>query len=177
MTPMRVLLVDDDEDIRLLVRLVLTSDNAFEVCGEAGNGQEAIALARTCRPDAIILDVTMPVMDGLTALPLLRYLCPTVPVIIFTAAGTDETHCTAMQRGASAVVDKRGPPQHLIEALLDAYAPVGAPAETSAVDTRAAADTGDCWPSSSTTANGQARVSAPSWGYAPGCRSPYSSCG
>lgn len=103
--PMRVLLVDDSEDMRLLFRLALGSDPSFKVCGEATNGVEAIALVTTACPDAIVLDITMPVMDGLTALPFLRDLCPTVPVIIVTAGATRRTRLDAFERGAFAVLD------------------------------------------------------------------------
>lgn len=120
--PMRVLLVDDSEDMRLLFRLALGSDPSFKVCGEATNGVEAIALVATACPDAIVLDITMPVMDGLTALPFLRDLCPTVPVIIVTAGATHRTRLDAFERGAYAVLDL-GAAIDQLKPLLEAACP------------------------------------------------------
>ena len=103
----RVLLVDDTEDIRLLFRIALQSHAGFEVCGEATNGQEALdAVAAGC-PDAILLDVMMPVMDGLSALPLLAERCPAARIVIVTSAPTREVHREALAKGAHAVVDKQ----------------------------------------------------------------------
>ena len=103
---LRVLLVDDSADTRLLLRIVLGLNPAFEVWGEASNGEEAIALVTTSAPDAIVLDVMMPVMDGLTALPLLRALCPATPVIIMASTVTTEVRYEAFTRGAHTVLDK-----------------------------------------------------------------------
>lgn len=123
--PIRVLLVDDSEDIRLLFRLHLEFDPCFEVWGEAANGEEAIALVATTSPDVIVLDIMMPVMDGLTALPLLRELRPTIPVIIMTSAATPEARHLALGRGACAVIDKCAAIDQLKRALLAACAPTG----------------------------------------------------
>lgn len=128
MGAIRVLLVDDSEDIRLLCRLVLESDPAFVVCGEAANGEEAIALVATGCSDAIILDIEMPVMDGLTALPLLRETDPALPVIVLTAAAEPKVRQEALNRGAYAVLDKDVVAYgQLTRTLLEACALVGGP--------------------------------------------------
>lgn len=102
-----VLLVDDTEDIRLLYRIALESHVEFEIFGEAGNGQEALdALLDGC-PDAILLDVMMPVMDGLTALPLLAERCPGARITVVTAGLTPELRSEALASGAINVVDKQ----------------------------------------------------------------------
>ena len=102
-----MLLVDDTDDIRLLYRIALESHLEFEVFGEASNGQEAIdALATGC-PDAIVLDVMMPVMDGLTALPLLAERCPRTRITVVTAGLTPELRDEALAKGATNVVDKQ----------------------------------------------------------------------
>lgn len=103
----RVLLVDDTEDIRLLFRIALEADDRFEVCGEAGDGLEAVRLAASLRPDVIVLDVMMPVMDGLTALPQLRAQCPGAVVVVVTATATDDVRERAARGGAAAVVEKQ----------------------------------------------------------------------
>jgi two-component system, response regulator PdtaR len=78
-----VLVVDDNPMVRRAVRAAFHSDG-FAVCGEARDGQEAITLAGKLSPDLIILDLSMPVMNGLQAAPVLRKLVPKSPIILFT---------------------------------------------------------------------------------------------
>jgi len=73
----RVQLVDDNVVVRAAVRRLFDSHPDFEVCGEAENGREAVEKAENLKPDLIILDLAMPVMNGLEAAPLLRRCCPT----------------------------------------------------------------------------------------------------
>ena len=82
---MRVLLVDDEPDLRFMLRLHLGRDARFEVAGEAGDGQEALDCCRDLDLDLIVLDVRMPRLDGVTALPLLRERCPGAKLALFTA--------------------------------------------------------------------------------------------
>jgi CheY-like chemotaxis protein len=109
----RVLLVDDTEDMRMLLRIALQMQSDFEVYAEATNGQEALdAVADGC-PDAILLDVMMPVMDGLTALPLLVERCPRSRIVIVTTMVTKQLREQALALGAHAVVDKQEPMDEL----------------------------------------------------------------
>jgi two-component system, response regulator PdtaR len=78
-----VLIVDDSSIVRRTVSSALQSDG-FAVCGEAKDGQEAIELAGKLSPDLIILDLSMPVMNGLEAAPVLRKLVPKSPIILYT---------------------------------------------------------------------------------------------
>lgn len=119
MNPVRVLLVDDSEDMRLLCRIILEKHSALEVWGEATNGEEALLAVAEGAPDVIVLDVMMPVMDGLTALPLLRERCPSVPVLLLTASASAETHTHALELGAWRVLDKRDGLDELAVALLE----------------------------------------------------------
>lgn len=105
--PTTVLLVDDTEDIRLLYRIALESHPEFAVVGEAANGEEALAAVAAGCPDAILLDVMMPVMDGLTALPLLHERCPGARITVISAGLTTEVRGEAISNGAVAVVDKQ----------------------------------------------------------------------
>ena len=82
--PKTVLVADDSDMIRkLLCRLFETEDD-YELCAEARNGEEAISLAVIHKPDLIILDVSMPVMDGLRAAKKLKQIMPQVPILLFT---------------------------------------------------------------------------------------------
>jgi two-component system, chemotaxis family, chemotaxis protein CheY len=82
--PIRVAVIDDTSDIRELLRLVL-SRNGMDVVGEAGDGRAGVELVRTERPDVVLLDLSMPVMDGLEALPLIRELVPDAQIIVLSA--------------------------------------------------------------------------------------------
>jgi CheY-like chemotaxis protein len=114
--PVKVLIVDDTDDVRLLLRVALRNDPRFEVTGEAANGQEAIDLVAEECPDAVLLDVMMPVMDGLTALPLLLERCPDLHVVVVSAA-SEEVHQRALGLGAARVLSKTTPVEAIKEAV------------------------------------------------------------
>lgn len=82
----RVLLVDDEADIRLLLMTRFGLDPRLEVVGEAANGSEAIARARELRPNATILDLEMPVMDGFAAIPILRTVDPLMRILVYSGS-------------------------------------------------------------------------------------------
>jgi DNA-binding NarL/FixJ family response regulator len=81
---MRCLLVDDHESVRVGVTAILSSRPDIQVCGEASNGKEAIEKARELKPDLIILDVTMPVLDGINSAKEIRTFLPEVPILFFS---------------------------------------------------------------------------------------------
>jgi DNA-binding NarL/FixJ family response regulator len=91
-----VLIVDDVEIIRRALCELFTSEADFDVCGEAENGREAIEKAQELRPDLIVLDLSMPVMNGIDAARALKRLMPAVPLIIFSeysdVFSADEAH-------------------------------------------------------------------------------------
>lgn len=79
-----ILIVDDNPSIRYLLRVCVESKTGFAVCGEAGHGVEAIEKAKQLRPDLIILDLSMPVMNGAEAAVILKRSMPQVKIILFT---------------------------------------------------------------------------------------------
>jgi CheY-like chemotaxis protein len=81
-----VLVVDDNEVVRKAIETAFLSDG-FNTCVEARNGAEAIEVAKQCQPDLIILDLSMPVMNGLEAAPILRKMFPQVPIFLFSLYG------------------------------------------------------------------------------------------
>ena len=81
---MRCLLVDDHESVRMGVTAILSSRPNIQICGEASNGKEAIEKARELQPDLIILDVTMPVLDGINSAKEIRKFLPEVPILFFS---------------------------------------------------------------------------------------------
>src|ERR1700681_3106705 len=80
-----VLIVDDNVYIRQMLCDLFKPEADFEVCGEAENGKEAIAKAQELHPDLIVLDLSMPVMNGFDAARVLKRLMPTVPLIMYSA--------------------------------------------------------------------------------------------
>jgi two-component system chemotaxis response regulator CheY len=102
-----VVLIDDDEDIVALERDLLERDGRFVIVGEGGDGASAVRLARTTHPDAIVLDVLMPRMDGWEALPLIKRVSPDTQVVVISALGTDsELNDRAVWLGAATYLDK-----------------------------------------------------------------------
>jgi DNA-binding response OmpR family regulator len=78
-----ILVVDDNANIRHLLR-VFVETNGFKVCGEAENGADAVEKAKQLRPDLVLLDLTMPIMTGTEAAPILKRMMPQVKIILFT---------------------------------------------------------------------------------------------
>jgi CheY-like chemotaxis protein len=102
----RVVIVDDDGDIRLLLRLMLQSDSRFEIVAEAADGIEAIECAGETQPDLVVLDRQMPRLGGIEALPQIRERAPNAAVVLYTAQPDAGTHHAAFAAGAADVVEK-----------------------------------------------------------------------
>ena len=119
----RALIADDVPELRRLLRHVLEWSERFEVVGEAENGREAIDLAGKYLPDLMLLDVSMPVMDGLQALPLVLEASPDTKVVVLSGFEADRLGGEAKARGAAAYVEKGISPANLIKKLLEVLAP------------------------------------------------------
>jgi signal transduction histidine kinase/DNA-binding NarL/FixJ family response regulator len=113
----RVLLADDSDGLRLLVRSWLLTVEDLEVVAEASNGAEAVALTEAHRPDVVVLDVAMPVMDGLVALTELHRRFPTLPVVMLSGFAERDVAEQAARRGAYAFVEKSGDLDPLVEVV------------------------------------------------------------
>jgi DNA-binding NarL/FixJ family response regulator len=101
-----VLIADDHESIRQALCHLFTSQEDFDVCGDAENGLEAIEMAQVLHPDLILLDLSMPVMNGVEAACELKRLMPMVPIIVFSEYGDVFSEREARSTGISAVVSK-----------------------------------------------------------------------
>jgi DNA-binding NarL/FixJ family response regulator len=101
-----VLLVDDNAVIRQVLWQLFASEADFDVCGEAENGQVAIEKAQELHPDLIVMDLSMPVMNGIDAAHVLKRLMPTVPLIIFSEYSDVFSENEARSAGVSALVSK-----------------------------------------------------------------------
>jgi PAS domain S-box-containing protein len=113
----RVLIVDDAEDIRMLLRMKLTRHGHFEVVGEAVDGVDAVDQARELQPNLVLLDMAMPRMDGLQALPLIRAAVPDVRVIVLSGFNQGTLEREALAAGADRYVVKGGSMQELLEVI------------------------------------------------------------
>lgn len=100
-----VLVVDDSATIRKMLAAAFLSDG-FKTCVEAENGKEAIEAAKQIKPDVIILDLSMPVMNGLEAASKLRQFLPKTPIILFSLYGDSVSKTHASQAGVSLVLLK-----------------------------------------------------------------------
>lgn len=115
--PLRVVLADDHAVVREGLRALVDACDGIEVVGEASNGREAVQRSCQLRPDVLVLDLSMPEMDGATATEEVRRLCPEVRVIALTAHD-DRAHLTRLlAAGASGYVLKRGAADELVRAI------------------------------------------------------------
>lgn len=127
-SPCRVLLADDTPEIRLLVRMALELAGGFEIIGEAGDGAEALHLSGNHKPDAIVLDLAMPVMDGLEAIPAIKRDSPGTKILVLSGFNASQMKREAMEAGADAYIEK-GEPAHMIVQLLQQLCPKSLDAE------------------------------------------------
>jgi DNA-binding NarL/FixJ family response regulator len=118
----RILVVDDHLLTRAGLRAVLADDPAFELVGEAINGDEGVALSRALRPDLVLMDVRMPDMDGLEATRVLKQASPTTPVLILSMFEDAALLLEAVKAGAAGYVLKTASEEDLRAAMSEALA-------------------------------------------------------
>jgi len=117
MNTKRVLIVDDVPQVRRELSTLLPLLDAIDVVGEAENGQDAIELAAVLRPDVIIMDVEMPVVDGLAATRLIKQQCPTCRIVVLSIHTEEAVRAQARLAGADDFVDKGAPLATLLQAI------------------------------------------------------------
>ncbi|MFI1170582.1 response regulator [Streptomyces melanogenes] len=113
----RVLIADDQPLVRRGLALILTPDPAFDVVGEAGNGEEAVALAHRLRPDVVVMDIRMPVLDGVAATGRLAAELPECRVLALSTFDMDEYVVAALRAGACGFLPKDISPEELVAAV------------------------------------------------------------
>ena len=114
---MRVLVVDDHEFIRRGVRSILLAHSNYDVCGEAVDGQDAVERARDLKPDVVVMDISMPKLNGFEATRLIRTMLPDTEVLILSQHESPQMVQQAFKAGARGYVTKSSVPKHLLSAL------------------------------------------------------------
>jgi two-component system, NarL family, nitrate/nitrite response regulator NarL len=112
----RVLIVDDHPLTRDALAALLTA-HGFDVAGLAGDGEEAVQAARRLQPQLVLLDLSMPGLSGIDALPRLREAAPGAEVVVLTASGTEDNLLAAIRGGAAGYLLKTEPPERLVDFL------------------------------------------------------------
>ena len=115
--PIRLLIVDDHPVVRRGLRGMFAGDESFEVVGESGDGAEAVAEAAKLRADVVLMDLRMPVMDGVEAIQRLRASAPAAHVLVLTTYDTDEDVLPAIEAGATGYLRKDAPRDELVRAV------------------------------------------------------------
>uniref|UniRef100_A0AAU2VK55 Response regulator transcription factor n=1 Tax=Streptomyces sp. NBC_00008 TaxID=2903610 RepID=A0AAU2VK55_9ACTN len=143
--PVRLLIVDDDPLVRAGLTLMLGGADDIDIVGEGADGSEAPGLVERLRPDVVLMDIRMPVMDGLTATEVLRGRPDAPEVIVLTTFHADEQVLRAIRAGAAGFVLKDTPPGQIVDSVRRVAAgdPVLSPAVTRQLMARAAGPGGE----------------------------------
>ena len=117
MRPLRILVADDHEVMRTGLRALIEHEPGWQVCGIATNGQEAVEAAKKLKPDVVILDMTMPELDGLEALREIKRTLPNTEVMIFSAYHSEDVIEQLFDAGAKSYIQKSDAGRHLLAAI------------------------------------------------------------
>ena len=119
----RILIVDDGEEVRQVLRAIIESRTCYEICGEAGNGLEGIEQALRLKPDLVLLDVAMPMLNGIEVASVLAGSVPNLPVVLYTMYNEMLGLSLASAVGARAVVSKADGITKLLECVQNILEP------------------------------------------------------
>lgn len=117
----KILIADDHCSIRAGTRKILEMEEDIEVVGEAGDGEEAVALAISMDPDIVIMDIAMPKLDGIEATKQIKKLCADTSVLILTVLDDEEFIASSIEVGASGYLLKNVRANELVQAVRDVY--------------------------------------------------------
>src|SRR5512143_3452875 len=121
MKKIAVLLVDDHTVVRQGLRALLASEEDIEVMGEAENGRQAVMLARKTPPDVVVMDVAMPLLNGLEATRQILKIVPSAKVLVLTSYGDDDCVRQLIEAGATGYLMKHTAANDLIHAIREVY--------------------------------------------------------
>ena len=117
--PPRLVIADDNEGIRVLLRVLIEVDGRMKVVGEAADGKQALALVRSERPDLLLLDLSMPVLDGLQVLTEIRAAGIELKTLVYSGFTAAEVREAALAAGASDVLVKGVAPETVVARLVE----------------------------------------------------------
>jgi DNA-binding NarL/FixJ family response regulator len=112
-----ILIADDHAIVRQGLKQILASDSDITVVGETGNGEEVLAMVRLLRPDAVVLDISLPGKNGLDVLKELKGSYPELPVLVLSMHSEDQFAIRTLKAGAAGYITKETAPEKLVEAL------------------------------------------------------------
>jgi DNA-binding NarL/FixJ family response regulator len=115
----RIVIVDDEAEVRRALRRLVEERTTLQVVAEASNGAEALTVVEAIQPDAVVMDVKMPVMDGVEATRRIKELHPYIKVIGFSSQDDDATGAIMRYAGASKTIVKGDPPDEIVATLLE----------------------------------------------------------
>jgi DNA-binding NarL/FixJ family response regulator len=116
-----VILVDDQEIVREGIKMILSLDNQINILGEAGNGKQLFEILLEMTPDVVLMDIRMPVMDGVEATRLIKEKYPNIKVIILTTFNEDEYIFKGLKNGAAGYILKDSGSEDILNAIKTAY--------------------------------------------------------
>ena len=119
--PIKILLVDDHAMVREGIRVFIANKPGFEIVGEAENGKQGVLLALSLKPDVILMDLVMPVMNGVDAIREIKAKDSAIQILVITSFAEDDKVFPAIKAGASGYLLKDSSPQQLLQAILDVY--------------------------------------------------------
>jgi len=122
MKTIRILIADDHDVVRSGVRLLIERESGWEICGEAADGREAVALAEKVQPDVVVLDMTMPELNGLEAARQIKKRSPKVEIVMLTAHENEDLVHQVFDVGARSYILKTEAAKHLVPAIRSAAA-------------------------------------------------------
>jgi DNA-binding NarL/FixJ family response regulator len=120
--PCRIVICDDQQGFRELLTIVLGLEAELEIVGEAENGRQAIEVTRELTPDVVLLDIAMPELDGIEALPEIRRASPESSVVMLTAFGSEVVRRRAFDAGAAGFIEKGADIDDLVAQIRSACA-------------------------------------------------------
>jgi DNA-binding NarL/FixJ family response regulator len=123
----RVVLADDAPDMREMLRLALEMTGEFAVVAEAADGEAAVQSAQEQKPDVVLLDLSMPLLDGLDAIPAIRSAAPSCRILVLSGYSDATLRRAALGRGADAFVVKGAAPREVVAAVRALLAGSGTP--------------------------------------------------
>lgn len=120
--PHGVVVVDDAEDLRTLIVMALDRDERLQVLADVGDGRQGIDAVAQHRPDVVLMDISMPVMDGVTATRELKQKYPDLPIVVLTGYADERLAAEARTAGADAFLEKTTPLAEVAQTLVDVAA-------------------------------------------------------